>query len=64
MGQVMCMDALALTTWVNTLASALAAQLNDDELALAAAVLVQLGDTLETIAVVRDIQRDQKDGSP
>ena len=39
-------DPLALTTGINTLAAALAQTLNDEELALAAAVLTQLGDTL------------------
>lgn len=47
-------DPLALTTAVNTLAVALAARLNDDELGLVAAILTQLGDTLETIAAQRE----------
>lgn len=47
-------DPLALTTAVNTLAVALAETLNDEDLALAAVVLTQLGDTLETIAVQRE----------
>lgn len=45
---------LALTTAVNTLAVAIAAQLNESELALLAAVLTQLADTLETIAAQRE----------
>ena len=45
---------LALTTAVNTLAVAIAAQLNENELALLAAVLTQLADTLETIAAQRE----------
>ena len=44
---------LALTTAVNTLATAMARCLDDSELALAAAILTQLGDTLATIAVQR-----------
>lgn len=48
-------DPLALTTAVNTLAVAMAGQLGDDELAMAAAVLTQLGDTLATIAVQRQL---------
>lgn len=48
-------DPLALTTMVNSLAVAIAGQLNDEELALTAAVLVQLGDTLATIAAQRAI---------
>ncbi|WP_295580396.1 DUF6774 domain-containing protein [uncultured Oscillibacter sp.] len=47
-------DPLALTTAVNTLAVSLAGRLNDEDLALAAAVLTQLGDTLATIAVQRE----------
>ncbi len=47
-------DPLALTTAVNTLAAAIAGRLDDGDLALAAAVLTQLGDTLATIAVQRD----------
>lgn len=46
-------DPLAFTTAVNTLAVSIASRLNDDDLALAAVVLTQLGDTLETIAVQR-----------
>lgn len=46
-------DPLALTTAVNTLAVAIAARLDDRELDLAAAILNQLGDTLETIAAQR-----------
>ena len=45
---------LALTTAVNTLAVAIAAQLNESEMALLAAVLTQLADTLETIAAQRE----------
>lgn len=48
-------DPLALTTTVNSLAVAIAGQLNDKELALTAAILVQLGDTLATIAAQRAI---------
>lgn len=48
-------DPLALTTAVNSLAVAMAAQLNDEELGLVGAILTQLGDTLETIAAQRDL---------
>ena len=51
-------DPLAWTTAVNTAASAIAAQLSDAELNLAAAVLTQLGDTLATIAVLRANRTD------
>ena len=47
-------DPLALTTAVNTLAVSIAARLDDGDLALAAAILTQLGDTLATIAVQRE----------
>ncbi|MCI8811417.1 MAG: hypothetical protein HFF84_15245 [Oscillibacter sp.] len=50
-------DPLALTTAVNTLAVAIAAQANDEQLNLIAAVLNQLGDTLETIAAQREFCR-------
>ena len=52
MGNCDC-DPLALTTAVNTLAVAIAGQLGDEDLELAAAILTQLGDTLATIAVQR-----------
>ena len=48
-------DPLAFTTAVNTLAAAVARNLNEDELALMAALLTQLGDTLATISVQRSI---------
>ncbi len=46
-------DPLALTTAVNSLAVAVACQLDDNELDMAAAIFNQLGDTLETIAAQR-----------
>ena len=46
-------DPAALTTAVNTLAVAIAARLEDEDLSLTAAILTQLGDTLATIAVQR-----------
>ena len=48
-------DPLALTTTVNSLAVAIAGQLNDEELGLVGAILSQLGDTLETIAAQRAV---------
>lgn len=50
-------DPLALTTLVNTLAAALARELDDNELALWSAILTQLGDTLATISVQRGLCR-------
>ena len=44
---------LALTTAVGTLGVAIAGQLSDEDLELAAVILTQLGDTLATIAVQR-----------
>ena len=52
MGNCDC-DPLALTTAVGTLAVAIAGQLSDEDLELAAVILTQLGDTLATIAVQR-----------
>ena len=49
-----CAAAALCTTAVNTLAVSIAARLNNGDLALAAAVLTQLGDTLATIAAQRE----------
>ena len=46
-------DPLALTTAINSLAVAMACQLNDNELDMIAAIFNQLGDTLETISAQR-----------
>jgi hypothetical protein len=51
----MMMKSLEITGAVTVLANALACQLTATELALLASVLVQLGDTLATIAVVNDL---------
>lgn len=54
---------VSLAAAVTALAAALAEGKSDDELSLLAAVFTQLGDTLATIAVQRDIcQRSKKDG--
>ena len=47
------MNSCELTATLTALANLLAANLNDKELSLLAAVLVQLGDTLATISVRR-----------
>ena len=52
---VSLVDPLELTTLVNTLSVAIAREMNDDDLALVAALLTQVGDTLATIAVHRQI---------
>ena len=49
------MNPCDLTAFVTALANALACQLDSQELALVSAVLVQLGDTLATIAAGRDL---------
>ena len=50
-------NALGLTTALSTLASAIACRLEDEELTLLAASLVQLGDTLATIAAQRVLKK-------
>lgn len=47
------MQSLTVPTTISALATAIAENLSDDDLALAAAILTQLGDTLTTIAVLR-----------
>lgn len=47
------MNPCELTASVTALANAIACQLSDDDLGLAAAVFTQLGDTLATLAVQR-----------
>ena len=49
------MNSCELTASVTALANAIACKLNNDELSLLASVLVQLGDTLVTIATQRNI---------
>lgn len=44
-----------MTAFVTALANTLACQLSSQELALVSAVLMQLGDTLATIAAGRDL---------
>ena len=47
---MICLNACELTASVTAAENAITCKLNDDELALLASVLVQLGDTLATIA--------------
>ena len=49
------MNACELTASITAAANAIACKMDDDELAMLAAVLVQLGDTLATIATQRTI---------
>ena len=59
----MPLDACTLTAAVTAAANTLACKLDDDELAVLAAMFNQLGDTLALIAVQRDLcnTRRQKD---
>ena len=50
------MNACEITAAVTAAANTIACRLNDEELALWSSVLVQLGDTLATIAAQRDLQ--------
>ena len=49
------MNPCELTAAVTAIANTLACKMNDDELTILASVLVQLGDTLVTIATQRAI---------
>lgn len=49
------MNSCELTAGITALANGIACNLNNDELTLLAAILVQLGDTLVTIATTRSI---------
>ena len=59
-------DNCSLPLTISALGCAIAARLRDEELALAAAVLTQLGDTLATIAVERNLcpETREKEKSP
>ena len=49
------MNSLELTSAITALANTLACKLTTDEIALLAGILVQLGDTLATIATQRSL---------
>ena len=53
------MNPCELTASITAIANALACKLNNDELALLASALVQLGDTLVTITTQRTICESQ-----
>ena len=55
MAAVMRMDPCTMTAAVAALANVLACRLDDNSLALLSALLVQLGDTLATIATQRSL---------
>ena len=54
------MNSCELTASITAVANTVASKLSDDELALLAAVLVQLGDTLATIATQRAVCENTK----
>ena len=52
------MNSLELTSAVTALANGIACKLSTDEISLLASVLVQLGDTLATIATQQSLCRE------
>ena len=54
------MNNLELTSAITAAANAIACNLSISELALAASLFVQLGDTLATIAALRALSEEQK----
>ena len=56
------MNSLEVTSAVTALANAIACQLTNDEVILLAGILVQLGDTLVTIATWRDLCEKSANG--
>ena len=55
------MNSIELTGAVTALANAISCRLTLDEMALVASILVQLGDTLATIAAQRNLCEEQKE---
>jgi len=58
------MGSLGLVTFVSVLAEAISENLEDGELNLLGAILTQLGDTLTTIAVHRDLKSSEVAKAP
>ena len=54
------MNSLELTSAVTALANAISCRLTVDEIALIAGILVQLGDTLATIAAQKNLCENKK----
>ncbi|MBR4893414.1 MAG: hypothetical protein IKZ35_05495 [Clostridia bacterium] len=52
------MNSCTLTTFITTLANSLSCKLSEEELTYLAAVLVQLGDTLATIATHKAFEKN------
>lgn len=55
------MNFLEFTMFINTLSVAIANGLSDEELAILAVVFTQIGDTLATISVAREISPKEED---
>ncbi len=53
------MNACEISAAVTAIANVIFEKLNDNEVALLGAILVQLGDTLETMSVKREICQNQ-----
>ena len=56
------MNACEISAAVTAIANVIFQKLNDDEVALLGAILVQLGDTLETMSVQKEICQKIKSG--
>lgn len=59
--KVSALNFLEFTTFINTLSVAIANGLSDEELAIFAAVFTQIGDTLATISVAREISPKEEE---
>ena len=55
------MNSLALTSAITALANAIACNLSTDEIAILASLFVQLGDTLATISLQKDLCESNKE---
>ena len=55
------MNSLELTAAITAIANAISCRLTIDELALLAGILVQLGDTLATIAAQKNLCKDESE---
>lgn len=57
------MESCAITASITAIANTIACKLDDDQLNLLAAILVQLGDTLVTISQTRSICENKNDSA-
>ena len=53
------MNSLEVTGFITALANAIACRFNTEELGLIAAIIVQLGDTLATIAITEEVRSEK-----